>query len=125
MLGEFNRLASVNRLGNADMGVSPGPDVGGGRAKGLTGPVCPADSSPTDGDGGGRTTEWFDSGFPGPEVTTVVVLGEVLAVSAPSSDCSLGIVTLSRGRFPGGGTGMVGAVPTLGVRSPMIGAGGG
>lgn len=57
--GEGSISPGKNRLGNAESGVcSGGPDVVAGRgANGLTGPVAPALSKVTLGDGGGSTTD--------------------------------------------------------------------
>lgn len=58
--GEGSISPGKNRLGNADRGVcSGGPVVvvAGRGANGFTGPVAPALSSVTLGDGGGSTTE--------------------------------------------------------------------
>ena len=100
----------MKRLGRADIGVSislrlllgkPLTDGGGGRANGFGGPVAPALSSVLAlGDGGGSTTPlWPCSRF---GVSAVPAgFGDVAAVclAASSSSCSLGISTLSRGRF--------------------------
>ena len=76
-------------------------DGGGGRAKGLGGPVAPALSSELAlGDGGGRTTpEECDASVLRPGVAPVVPesLGDESAVALPASDCSLGICTLNLG----------------------------
>lgn len=121
LLGEGSREGSVNLLGKALMGVSPGPDVGCGRPKGLAGPVCPAlRSAETFGEGGGRiTVSRLSAGLLGP----VVVLGLADSVASSPPDCSEGIVTVKRGRsllIPGGGSG-----PGPLTRSPIIGATGG
>lgn len=57
--GDGSMPSGKNRLGSADKGVcSGGPEVVAGRgAKGLTGPVAPALSNVTLGDGGGKTTD--------------------------------------------------------------------
>jgi hypothetical protein len=83
--------------------------VGGGcgRANGLGGPDAPALSSELAlGDGGGKSTpeEWDASVLVRAGVAPVVVppdslLGEDSAVALPPSECSLGIWTLSLGRF--------------------------
>lgn len=77
---------------------------GGGRAKGLGGPDAPAlKSALALGDGGGSKTpeECEASVLVLAGVGTVVPesLGEESAVALPASECSLGIWTLSRGRF--------------------------
>src|SRR5438093_1282622 len=64
--GEGSSSPDTNRLGRAERGVwsggGPLTDVGGGLAKGFTGPVPPALRTfvalLTLGDGGGSTTEW-------------------------------------------------------------------
>jgi hypothetical protein len=76
-------------------------DGGGGRAKGLGGPVAPALSSEFAlGDGGGRTTpEECDASVLRPGVAPVVPesFGDESAVALPASECSLGICTLNLG----------------------------
>lgn len=74
---------------------------GGGRAKGLGGPVAPALSSELAlGEGGGSTTpEECEASVLRPGVAPVVPesFGEESAVALPASECSLGICTLNRG----------------------------
>jgi hypothetical protein len=74
---------------------------GGGRAKGLGGPVAPALSRELAlGDGGGRTTpEECDASVLRPGVAPVVPesFGDESAVALPASECSLGICTLNLG----------------------------
>lgn len=79
-------------------------DGGGGRANGFGGPVAPALSSEFAlGEGGGNTTpDECDASVLRPGVAPVVPesLGEESAVALPaSSECSLGICTLSLGLF--------------------------
>lgn len=73
---------------------------GAGRANGFGGPVAPADSIVfAEGDGGGSTTPACPVRIGvGPAEVAVPLGDESAAVLAPS-DCSLGICTLSLGRF--------------------------
>lgn len=81
---------------------------GTGRAKGLGGPVAPADNkAEAEGDGGGRTTGTSVPVRRSAGTASAAVRGDV-AVSAspvsaallPVSDCSSGIVTFNRGLDP-------------------------
>jgi hypothetical protein len=79
-------------------------DGGGGRAKGLGGPVAPALINEFAlGEGGGKTTpDECEASVPVRAGVAPVVpesLGDESAVALPASECSLGICTRSLGFF--------------------------
>lgn len=113
--GDGRRASETKRLGRAEIGVSillllayallfcvavPG---GGGLANGFGGPCAPAlRIAPAEGDGGGKTTpEWFVSGFAlaGVRALPAESREDESAVAVSRSEFSLGICTLSWGRF--------------------------
>lgn len=110
--GDGRRASDTNRLGKAEMGVSmllllayallfcAVVTGGGGLANGLGGPWAPAlRIAPAEGDGGGNTTpEWFVSALALAGVR-VLLPAESREEESAVSEFSLGIWTLSCGRF--------------------------